>query len=132
MSGQKDYFSDKVRGNVRAALVLDDKGEPVYIESGGRRHYKIKLSLQTDNPDVRRVVYKLDPTYYDSIRESNDLKQNFGVETTTYGDYGFVVDVTVGSGVARQTFVLSDLLGETHQKDKKATVAEALSTIKDN
>ncbi len=131
MAEKKDYFTDKVNGTVQAAFVLDDKGEPEFLDSeDGRRHFKVKLSLITKNPEVRTVVYKLHPTYFDPIRESNNAENDFMIETTTYGDFFFVVDVTLNSGSARQSFRLSDLLGAA--KNQTPAFAAAITLIQKN
>jgi hypothetical protein len=126
------FFSDKVKGEVQAQLVLDANNHPEFIESGSRKHYKIRLQLITANTDVRLVVFKLDPSYYNTLRESTDPSNNYAVDITTYGDYNFIVEVTVGTEVARQEFRLSALLEKFHQPVENAEIQQALDYITQN
>lgn len=124
------FFLDKVKGKVEAHLVLDANNHPEFIESGSRKHYKMSLQLMTANAEVRLVVFKLDPTYYNTLRESTDSSNHFAVDMTSYGDYNFIVEVTVGTEVARQEFRLSALLEEFHQPVENEQVQQALNDIK--
>lgn len=125
------YFKDKVKGTARAEFVPNVGGEPDFIESGGRRNYRIRLQLIADNPEIRKVDYKLDPSYYNAYRESTDATSNFGIELTSYGDYDFIMEVIVGRELARQKLTLSDLLSETYQSPAGAFLT-ALNDIKAN
>lgn len=123
------YFDQKVKGAIRAKLVLNDKDDPVALPGKSHTHYKVRLSLETENPAVENVTYKLDPTYYDPVRESSDAKDHFGIELTTYGDYPVTVDAQVGSEIVRKVVPLSELLEETHQESTSEKVRSALAEI---
>jgi transcription initiation factor IIF auxiliary subunit len=121
---------DDIQGRVRAEFILDKDNNPEFIKGQARRHYKMKLIMETQNPDVQQVIYKLDPTYYDPIRESSDGNNNFEVELTSYGDYPVTVDAYVGSETVRKVVPLSDLLSETHGEAGNANIKEAIEEIK--
>ena len=124
MSSDKN-FETRVKGKVCAELVAP---EPLAAGSS-LRHYKIRLFLETSNPQVERVIYKLDPTYYDPVRESLDASNKFAVETTTYGDYPVVVEAQVGGQLIRTRAQLTELLRERHADTQDHMIADALSYI---
>jgi transcription initiation factor IIF auxiliary subunit len=132
MQKYNPIFKGKVKAKVRAELVLDKNNKPVFVPVGSLRHYKVKLHLDTKNPEVERVVYRLDPTYFDPVREASDPENGFEIETTTYGDYPFVVDVQLGDETIRQELYLSDLLEEAYAKVKSSEIKRALKEIEDN
>ena len=114
---------------MRAEFILDSQQHPISIEHNGLKHYQVRLQLITENPNIRKVDYKLHPTYYDPYRESKDASTGFTIELKTYGDYYFIVEVTVGTELARQELCLSDLLKETYQSTDNASIQEALANI---
>ena|ERR671918_2774141 len=127
MQPKKTYFEEKVAGRLRAELL---GGENPSTQKGDKlTHYGVRLYLQTENPDVQRVIYKLDPTYYDPVRESGDAEDNFGVSLTTYGDYPVTVEAQVGGEIVRRTASLSELLHETHGESNNPKIVRALQEI---
>ena len=128
----KSYFDQRVGGQVRAEIVLDENGKPISSQGTSRTHYKINLYLDTPNPDVQAVTYKLDPTYYDPVRESTDASAKFRIELTTYGDYPVTVDAQVGTEIVRKVVGLSELLGLTYGAEASPAVQAALENIKKN
>ena len=129
MSSINPYFDEKVRGRVRAELILDKDGNPEFLEGNTLNHYKIRLYLQTQNPDVQRVIYRLDPTYYDPVRDSNDASRKFELSLTTYGDYQITIDVQVKGEIVREVFRLSTLLNEIHGQSENNKIQAALEAI---
>jgi transcription initiation factor IIF auxiliary subunit len=132
MQKYNSTFAEKVKAKIRAELVLDAKKKPLFISEGSLRHYKVKLRLETENPKVERVIYRLDPTYYDSVREATDKENGFEIETATYGDYPLVVDVQIGDETIRQEVVLSDLLMNEYGKEKSGDIKKALKDIEEH
>lgn len=129
MADNPNYFDEEVQGKLKAELKIAD-GHPQYKERDGLRHYQISLSLETDNPSIASVVYRLDPSYYNSVRESSNPGDKFRIHTTTYGDYYLDVDAQVGSRVVRDTVLLSNLLRKAHGDSDNPEVQEALQYIK--
>jgi hypothetical protein len=72
---------------IEARFQLDSSGRPKFVESGGYKHYAIELRVQGVKPGTIGVVYRLDPTYYDAVRESTDARNGFLLHLTSYGDY---------------------------------------------
>jgi hypothetical protein len=125
----ESYFDRKVRGAVRAEMILDEKNEPVRIKGDSLDHYKVRLFLDTQNPEVESVTYNLDPTYYDPVRESRDPDSQFSIELTTYGDYPVTVDAQVGNEIVREVKPLAELLEQTHQETASPEIESALKYI---
>jgi hypothetical protein len=121
------YFDGKVKGRIRAEFVGGD--EPIAQLGERLNHYQVRVFLETQNPDIERVTYKLDPTYYDPVRESVDRSRNYEVSLTTYGDYPVTVEVQVGSEIVRQTTPLLELLQETHRQSHSPRIQDALREI---
>jgi hypothetical protein len=132
MGDSNHYFEEKVRGRVRAEMILDENNDPVSVKSPSHDHYKVRLFLETNNPDIQSVTYKLDPTYYDPVRESSNLAEQFGIELTTYGDYPVTVDAQVGNEIVRNVVPLSKLLKETYEHSKSPEIQVALNKIDAN
>jgi len=130
MSSDNPYFDEKVNGRVRAELVLDENGSPEFHIGRSLKHYKVTLFLETENAEVQRVIYKLDPTYNNPVRESSDASTRFQVVLTTYGDYRVTIDVQVGDEIVREVIPLSKLLSETHEESSNVGIQAALEEIK--
>lgn len=127
------YFQQVVDGHVTAQFVLDEKQHPIFTQRGGFKHYRILLRTVTNNPAIKRVVYKLDQSYYDPIREATDPGNNFEIEISSYGDYYFNVVVHAQDGIiARQGLLLSEVLSETQQPAQNPQITQALMDINNN
>ena len=126
----KAYFDRRVQGKIRAEIALDQNKKPVSLPGKTLNHYKVRLYLETNNPAVQSVTYKLDPTYYDPVRESNDSSQQFLIELTTYGDYPVTVDAQVDGEIVRKVVPLSQLLEETYENSTDPDILNALNAIK--
>lgn len=123
-----EFFADLVQGHLGVEFDLVE-GHPQFEERENLRHYRITISLKTPNRDVTNVVYRLDPSYYNPVRESKDQDNDFKIHTTTFGDYYFDVDVQVGTQIVRQRALLSDLLKEAHGQSDNPEIKEALQYI---
>lgn len=126
----KPYFDQRVQGKIRAEIVLDQNRKPVSLPGDNLKHYKLRLYLETNNPAVQSVTYKLDPTYYDPVRESTDASDRFLIELTTYGDYPVTVDAHVEGEIVRTVVPLSQLLQETYENTTDPEILNALNEIK--
>jgi transcription initiation factor IIF auxiliary subunit len=123
------FFTDNVQGAVRVEFELKN-GAPVYEEEDGLKHYSIIFSLVAPPGKVKKVVYHLDPSYHDPVRETKDASSNFRIESTSYGDYFFNVTCKLPDGEAvRQRVHLSEALAETHQNPNPA-ITQALADIR--
>lgn len=129
MIRQDKFFDERVHGHISAELELDENGKPISIRVGRLNLYKIRLRVITENPMVRRVVYHLDPTCYDPVRESDDRHNGFPIETTTYGDLSLLIDVQVGVEIVRRQAMVSQLLKETYKESSNALITEAIEEI---
>ena len=127
-----ENFLKQVGGNISARFDLDKTGSPIYeTDSKGRRHYHIRLRLDSDNPELSNVTYKLHSSYYDPVRESDDREGGFAEELTSYGDYPVQVEAQVGSRLFTNRFMLSDLLEEGHGDAlNDQAITDAIKTIK--
>lgn len=126
------FFEKKINAKIEAELVLDESRQPIAIPVEGMKNYKIRLRVETKDPKIERVVYRLDPTYYDPVRETEDSTNNFEIETTTYGDYPVVVDVQVGNEIVRQEVLLSELLKESYLGGADEKIDDAIKDIEAN
>jgi hypothetical protein len=112
-------FAQHVRGRLQARFLLK-AGRPVYEKEGAgeeeTRHYEIELSLVGGAPEIDRVIYVLDSSYYDPVREA-DTPPDFKEEITSYGDYPVEAKVEMGKRVYVQKAWLSDLLLEGHREE---------------
>lgn len=126
----KPYFDERVRGKIRAEIVLDQNKKPVSLPGANLNHYKLRLYVETNNPAVQSVTYKLDPTYYDPVRESTDPSKQFLIELTTYGDYPVTVDAQVGGEIVRKVVPLSQLLQETYENSTDPEILNVLNEIR--
>lgn len=71
-----------------ARFDVDSKGNPRFIESGGKNHYRIVLEVEDLPPDLHAVTFELHPSYYDPIQTVPlDRERRVRLSTTTYGDY---------------------------------------------
>lgn len=116
------------KSNLIAKFALDSDGKPRFIERGGLKHYMIRLGVEGAPEDAYAVTYKLDPSYYDSLREVRKAEDNFQEELTSYGDYVVQADVRSKERVEAIATNLSQALHRGHQE---ASTPEIESAIKD-
>jgi hypothetical protein len=114
-----------------AQFVLDPEGEPVVAYQGNHTHYRMKLMVKDVPEDAYAVMYELDATYYEPVRESRRRSEDFVENLTSYGDYP--VRATI-RGKQRETLVayLSNALEVGHAGKMSPAVAAALDYIKAN
>ncbi len=117
--------------HVTARFQIGPQQGPIYKAGKKHKHFKISLGLDHPNPEVSSVIYELDPTYYDPIRETDDSQSGFKTDITSYGDYTVKVKALKGKDVIAHNFKLSDLLKKGHKDSlDDPTIKEALDYIK--
>jgi hypothetical protein len=118
-------------GKIAARFKLDKDGKPRYLISGGLKNYLIDLYVESASPDLGSVTYKLDNSYYDPIRESDNRDNSFMEEITSYGDYPVLVEAQLGRRLVAEKINLSSLLEEGHKgAQDKPEILAAINDIK--
>jgi len=84
---------------ILAEFILDQDGNPKVMLARFKQHYKIRLTVKNAPPDAYSVVYELDPTYVDYIREANDPSNKFSEDLTSYGDYTIKATIRTKTGL---------------------------------
>lgn len=132
MGNERKLSLENIGGKVAARFRLDEQGNPTFLaEPSGKKNYFIDLYLESENPDLANVTYKLDSSYYDPIRESADKATAFKEEITSYGDYPVVVEAQVGRHLLAEKIKLSSLLEVGHKESRdKPEIFDAINTIK--
>lgn len=124
-------FSSNMGGKIAARFKLDKDGKPRYLISGGLKNYLIDLYVESASPDLGSVTYKLDNSYYDPIRESDNRDNSFMEEITSYGDYPVLVEAQLGRRLVAEKINLSSLLEEGHKgAQDKPEILAAINDIK--
>jgi hypothetical protein len=110
-------MSTTVRPQLVARFLEDQSGKPAYIESDGKRHYRIVLEIQNAPRDAYAATFELDPSYYDPARTlGRDSDGMFRLETTSYGDYDVHVKLRTKEGeVPLPDVPLSSALASTQE-----------------
>lgn len=82
-----------------AEFVTDAAGNPLFIDEGGTKHYKLKIDVENAPEDAYAATFELDPTYYDPVQtlRPNPAGQ-FSLKTTSYGDYDLTVRLRTRAG----------------------------------
>lgn len=113
-----------------ARFHLDEHGRPrSHTGHSARTAYSVQLSVESDNPGLSSVTYRLQhSSYYDPIRESR--QKPFEEDFTAYGDFPIIVEVEVESKSYAEKVRLSELLKRGHVEELgKRAIAEAIETI---
>ncbi len=116
---------------IKATFDLDESGNPVLVESGKLKHYRIRLQMEGVPEDTYAVTYVLDDSYYEPIRESRKAGQFFE-KLTSYGDYTVQAKIRTKAGVLNVATPLSKALSAGHEQQITPAIEAALSDIKDN
>ena len=115
---------------IRASFILDKQGRPIAIQSGGTKHYRIKLHVEDVPEDAHAVTYELHESYYDPIREVRRDVPNFEEEITSYGDYDLKIRVRRKNRVDLATTTLGRALENAYKDSMTPMVREAIDEIK--
>ncbi len=115
---------------IKAMFELDDQGEPVVIERGNNKHYKINLSLEDYPEDTYAVTYTLDDSYYEPVREVRQKENKFKESLTSYGDYIVQAKVRTREGVINTSVPLSSALAKGHEIGLSPKIETALLEIR--
>jgi hypothetical protein len=121
-----------------ARFKLDEEGRPRSITTKKFHHVHYEITLHFVAPsEVDSVTYRLDPTYYDPLREVSRGSENndFEEAITSYGD--FVIEVgTSGSSKGHPIRVrqkLTDALRRGHRDDiSNQAVRDAIKALEGN
>ncbi len=135
MSETQSYFSITTKGTLTAEFILDNDNKPIFSQSGKYKNYKIIYRLKSERADeIEKVVYLLDSSYYNPIRESKDSKNDFELKTTTYGEYSVSIEVYFKDGVesARDNFSVTKLLRQYYELTNNQSITEAIDYISEN
>jgi len=110
-------------------FLLDKDGNPQYIESGNKKHYKIEISLKEIPEDVYAANYKLDESFINPYREELNKSADFKFNTTTYGD--FIISASL-LGKKRNYIasnMISRILKEKYRDSNNPMIKETLKDI---
>lgn len=126
-----------------AEFLLDQQGQPTFLQLGSKKHWKILLKLVNAPTDAASVTYKLHDSYWDPSREvirpsappPSGEPPSFAEEITSYGDYLVRASVS-GSPLAgkRLEGQLSELLRASPpppQADPEA-IKRAIEELRDH
>lgn len=102
-----------------ARFELDKEGRPQFIESDGKRHFKINIDLEDAPAEIVSATYRLDSSFWDPVREVfRGEGGSFRESITSYGDFDVVASIS-GSSIAGDSMrtQLSDALQQTYRKN---------------
>jgi|SRR6266851_8177521 len=119
-------------GRVRGELILGQQSKPYLKKGKSLTHYRVRLFVETQNPKISCVIYRLEPSRYDSVLESLDASGQFDVIVTTYGDCFVTVDVQIEGELIRKVALLSLLLQESHATSADRHLETAIREIAEN
>jgi hypothetical protein len=74
------------------ARFIDDEIEPRYLSSSGKKHYRIKISVNDAPKTAYLAIYTLHETFIDPERTVQS-PPNFPLQITSYGDFSIQVEV---------------------------------------
>lgn len=121
--------------HLAAELILDDDGRPRCVEDGQRRHYAIELRLEGAPPDAASVTYRLDPSYWDPLREvrraPGPAGSTFSTRITSCGDFEVVASLSGSRQAGRRLSArLSELLrASVDGVGERAAIERALDDL---
>lgn len=115
---------------IKVELVRDDKGRLLGIKEIDVIHYYIRLYINEPDNDIIKVVYELDPTYFNSKIEIKADIKNFLTEITSYGDYDIKVNIYYKDSIDIVSINLYKALEKTYQNDNSPEIKQALEQIK--
>lgn len=114
---------------LKVEFILNEQGEPTYIEKNGLKHFRIRISTLEFADDIYEVQYQLDPTYINPFRVEDNRQEKFSFTTTTYGDYSVSASLMGKKGNHVVSCIISKALRESHP-DHHAEIERAISDIK--
>lgn len=94
-------MSSTVSPQLVAQFEIDDTGEPAFVETGGRKQYKVVFEVRNAPEGAYAATFELDPKRYDydpwrTLRPDSD--GTFRLETTAYGDSEVKVRLRTNAG----------------------------------
>jgi hypothetical protein len=101
-----------------AAFETDEEGSPAFLESDGRRNYKIALEVENAPEDAYAATFELDSSYFDPRRTLQpDSDGKFRLQTTSNHNF----DVTVRLRTKRGELPMINNLASALQESQKQT-----------
>lgn len=120
-------------GKWQALFRAGPYGHPSYEDDEDVRFYVVDITLHSPRAsEIDSVEYRLDPTFYDPVRFSDDRDNDFSVELQTYGDFEVVVAVYKGKQKFIQKAYLSALLKNGYGSDPPPDVKAAIQRLVEN
>ena len=120
---------------LKAEFLLED-GQPSFFDFQGRRHYRIRLSLEDPPPGIMTITYQLHDSYKNPIRVVPVGVPSFQEFTSSYGDYEIRVLGRVKSDPNAVHLLtsakLSDALRNSYKPSPSPDIINALRDISDN
>lgn len=128
---KSENYNSNHRPAIQINFRLDENGNPLYIQDKDIWHYKIHISIINIPEDTYAVNYLLHPSYISAFREQRNQSENFGFNTTTYGDYVISAELmgkkvnTIVSGL------VSELLSKYYWKNgaRNAEINKAIEKL---
>lgn len=97
-----------------AEFLFDPRQCPECDGNGPPNQYRVRIFLEDPDPDIERVIYRLDPRADDPLHESADRAKKFEIIASVPGDSAIVVDVQVGCNTIRRRVRLSEVLRQRY------------------
>jgi hypothetical protein len=120
------------QASISVKFLLDEKGDPLFIDDGQKRHYKIVVFAKTFPEDVYAVEYQLDSSYVNPFRIQDNRDKNFEFQTTTYGDYSISASLLGKKQNYLTSCIISKALEENNEQPLNPNLGEAIGRIKAN
>lgn len=127
-----------MKPTITARFVRDADGKPqCVVDASGMRHFNIELGIGGAPENATRVIYRLDDSYFDPIRETRSealtgsaAGTRFAERITSYGDFELTarVETSTGPVVLREWLSKALAQGETESIAQPDTT-EALKLI---
>jgi hypothetical protein len=118
------------RPAIKIEFRLDENGNPLFIEQGNYKHYKIHISVENYPEDIYAVSYQLHPSYISPYRQQQNKDEDFGFNTTAYGDYVISAELLGKTKNAIASGLVSDALQKAYSDNNSLSVHEAIENIK--
>ncbi len=117
---------------IKATFQLDEQGKPIAIQRGDLKHYNITLHIEGAPVDTYAVTYVLHETYYEPVRESLNIDDNFSEDLSSYGDYSVQAKIRTKNGTISIASMLSLALVHGHKGQGTQAIEDAIKDIAAN
>ena len=122
-------MSNPAKPKLRVEFAIDEATQSPKLDENG--NYVIQFFVDDAPPELGSVVYELDPTYYDPLREKRRSPNNpkFTEITSTYGDYDLTATLRLPGKLQTLTTPISGALRATYQGQMSAGIEAAIHDI---